>query len=77
MRHGTDHTANNVAICTKPHKTQERCLHEKQRGSRAFLCGEKPVTENMCKMTRASCDLHKFCIPFFLEKDANTIFDVA
>ena len=44
MRHGTDHAANNGAICTKPFKTQERCLRERQRGSRAFLCVGKPVT---------------------------------
>ena len=44
MRHGTDHTANDVATCSKPSKTQERCLHERQRGSRAILCGGKPVT---------------------------------
>ena len=44
-RHGTDHTANIVAICTKPAKTQERGLHERQRGSRAFLCGGKPVAQ--------------------------------
>ena len=44
-RHGTDHTANIVAISTKPAKTQERGLHERQRGSRAFLCGGKPVAQ--------------------------------
>ena len=45
MRHGTDFSAKNVAICSRPSKTQERCLHERQRGSRAFLCGGKPVTQ--------------------------------
>ena len=37
MQHGTDHTANNVASCSKPFKTQGHCLRERQRGSRAFL----------------------------------------
>ena len=27
-----------------PPKRQERCLHERQRGRRAILCGGKPVT---------------------------------
>ena len=44
MRHGTDHAANNGAICSKPSKSSERCLNERQRGSRAFLCVGKPVT---------------------------------
>ena len=43
MRNGTDHTANNVASCSKHSKTQERCLHERQQGTRAFLCGWRPV----------------------------------
>ena len=30
MRHETDHAANHVAICRKPFKTLEYCLHERQ-----------------------------------------------
>ena len=44
MQRGTDHTANNVASCSKPFKTQGHCLRERQRGSRAFLRGNKQQT---------------------------------
>ena len=68
MRHATNHTANNVASCSKPSKTQERCLHERQRGRRAFLCDSKPVTEKKCKMTRACGDGHNYCMFFFCQR---------
>ena len=67
MRHGTDHAAINVAICSKPFKTQERCLHERHQGHRSFLCGSKPITKK-CKMTRASGKRHKYCMFFVLKK---------
>ena len=67
MRHGTDHTAKNVASCSKPFKMQERCLHERQRGSRAFLCDSRPVTEKKWKMTRACGDGHNYCM-FFCQR---------
>ena len=78
MRRGTDHSANNVAVCSKPFKLQERCLNERQRGSRAFLCGNKPVTHKVQddESERQTAQVLHVCF-FFFEKDANTFSDVA
>ena len=77
VRHGTDHE-NNVAICSKPFKTEEHCLHERQPGNKAFLCGRKQVTpkKKKSKMTRPSGDGQRYCLSSF-GKGTNTLFDFA
>ena len=49
-----------------PSKRQERCLHEWQRGRRAFLCGRKPVTEKKVQNDESERQtaqvLHAFCV---------------
>ena len=41
MQRGNEHTAHNVAICSKHFQTEGHCLRERQRGG---LCGKELLT---------------------------------